>query len=1212
MASAVRISFPGEAKSLSPDWGARLVACLTIGLCFFILHIAAWRAWAADSDSPLKIGVLAIRGAQQCLDSWTPTAEYLSYKIPGRDFVIVPLTHEAVNDEVEKGRVDFILANSAFYVGLEHWFGANRIATMKEQRGGQVFTKYGGVIFCRRDRTDIRTLADLAGKSFMAVSESSLGGWLMARRELQENGIDPYRDFGALIFGENHDTVVSAVRDGVVDAGTVRTNTLEVLIAEGRIDPSDFFVFAPLHAAQRHTPYFCTTREYPCWPMAKVRHTPDDLAEQVAVALLQMPADSPAAVASGTVGWTIPLNYQPVHDCLRALKIGPYKDSGIITVGDVMRSYGHWVVVIGAAFAVLTAFTAVVLKLNRKANMSIELHKQKDRELQQAKEQAESATRAKSEFLANMSHEIRTPMNGVIAATELALGDEVPPKIEHYLKIIHGSAYSLLDIINDILDFSKIEAGKFELKERVFRLNEVLDRVMELFVNKAAEKGIEILVDIDPHIPKALKGDSLRLKQILTNLVSNAIKFTGTGGVILLTVRRMDEAGVGGIDPSKAREMDEQAQRLPDAAACDLLLFFSVKDNGLGIAPEHKALIFEPFSQADASSTRKHEGTGLGLSICKQLVTMMGGQIDVQSEPGKGSTFFFTVRLLRLADLPAQDLVVPPDLQGAHALVVDDLADSRTIMRKMLTSLGFSVETIASGAEALARLENDTLRNNPIELIMMDWRMPGMDGIEVAKKIRREMGLTVPIIMMTAYGKEAERAAAEQAGINGFLIKPIYPSTLFDAIMDAFGKEGFKGPARQQRFTTRASMYRAPLKGIRVLVAEDNPTNQQVAQAILAGAEIAVTIANNGEEAVRAVAGGSFDAVLMDVQMPNMNGYEATRQIRRLPHGASIPIVAMTAHAMKGDEEKCLEAGMDGYISKPVNQDRLFATLWRLLRTRTPSGAISPEADRAGGAGGAGDFDGEDSGVFTAPPHLHPDRHGYANGQVHWAAAHPQDAAGAAQAPPLFLPSHLPGIDIAGTQAALAIDGTTYERILVGFGADNTDAATRIRQALARRDREQLLQLAHSLKGSAANIGAHALCSAAADLEVACRESLPANGSLPQIESLVYNLQTALRQVLDSIRRLAGAAPTPEQTTGAVAPNGPSFAEHLQALAAAIETADPEQIAKALDALRKQAARGTLPSGGHLRMLENQLRRYDFDQAMATISEMGRTERSPS
>jgi len=568
----------------------------------------------------------------------------------------------------------------------------------------------------------------------------------------------------------------------------------------------------------------------------------------------------------------------------------------------------------------------------------------------------------------------------------------------------------------------------------------------------------------------------------------------------------------------------------------------------------------------------------------------------VESAPGKGSTFFFTVRLCRVAQLPVQNLVVPADIQGAHALVVDDLADSRTIMRKMLTSLGFNVETLSCAAEALARLENDTLRNNPIELIMMDWRMPGMDGIEAARKIRRELALTVPIIMMTAYGKETERAAARQAGISGFLIKPIYPSTLFDAIMDAFGKEGFRGSGRPQRFTTRASMYRAPLKGIRVLVAEDNPTNQQVAQAILAGAEIAVTIANNGEEAVRAVADGTFDAVLMDVQMPVMNGYEATRQIRRLPHGASIPIVAMTAHAMKGDEEKCLEAGMDGYISKPVNQDRLFATLWRLLRTRTASGAISSEADRAGGVG---DIGGEDNG--------------YASGLDRWAAADPQDAAGAAQAPPPSLPPHLPGIDIARTQTALAIDGTTYERILVGFGADNRDAATRIRQALARRDREQLFQLAHSLKGSAANIGAPALCLAAASLEAACHESLPTDGSLPAIELLVSDLETALRQVLDSIRSLADTTPVPEQSAAApTAPTGPSLAELLQALAAAIDTADPEQIGKALDALRKLAVRGALPFDGHLRILESQLHRYDFDQAMQTIREMGRTERSPS
>jgi two-component system sensor histidine kinase/response regulator len=306
---------------------------------------------------------------------------------------------------------------------------------------------------------------------------------------------------------------------------------------------------------------------------------------------------------------------------------------------------------------------------------------------------------------------------------------------------------------------------------------------------------------------------------------------------------------------------------------------------------------------------------------------MMGGQIGVESQLGKGSTFFFTVRMRRPAASPIPRLIVPPDIQGLNVLVVDDLADSRAIMSKMLTSLGFRVETLSSGPEALSRLQDNLMRNNPVELIMMDWKMPGMDGIEVSKKIRQELQLTLPIIMMTAFGKEEQRNEAEAAGINGFLTKPIYPSTLFDAIMDGFGKEGFKAAGRGKRFTTRASIYRKPLKGIRVLVAEDNPTNQQVAQAILEGAGIVVTIVNNGEQAVQAVQSASFDAVLMDIQMPLMNGYEATRKIRELPQGTQIPIVAMTAHAMKGDREMCLEAGMNDYITKPIKRETVFETI---------------------------------------------------------------------------------------------------------------------------------------------------------------------------------------------------------------------------------------------------------------------------------------------
>jgi signal transduction histidine kinase/CheY-like chemotaxis protein/ABC-type phosphate/phosphonate transport system substrate-binding protein len=1131
---------------------------LTIALCIALLISGSivGQPWAGDTT--VTIGVLAIRGPQQCLEAWSPTADYLSAQIAGHRFVIAPLAHDQINPAVEKGTVDFILANPALYVGLEQWYQANRIVTLKEKRLNGVYTRYGGVIFCRSDRTDIRTFSDLKGKSFMAVSEFSLGGWLMAWRELKENGIDPHRDFRELRFDETHDQVVAAVRDRLVDAGTVRTNTLEDLSAQGLINLADYDVLPTPGRPERLSPYLCTTREYPGWPMAKVRHTPDRLAEKVAVALLQMPSDGAAATAAGCAGWTSPLNYQPVHDCLKVLKVGPYTDLGKISFLDVLRSYGHWIFFTCTAFCILGAFTGVVLKLNRRLKAShmrlkieMDRHRQKDGELKQAKEIAETATRAKSEFLANMSHEIRTPMNGVIAATDLALSEDVPPKIAYYLKIIQSSAYSLLGIINDILDFSKIEAGKFELKERTFRLNEVFDRVMEIFVTKAAEKGIELLVDIDADTPKTIQGDPLRLQQILTNLISNAIKFTETGGVIMLTVK-------------------ESPQPTDVTAGDEVVLAFSVKDTGTGIAPEYLDLLFDPFSQADTSSTRKYEGTGLGLSICKQLVTMMGGDIGVETELGKGSIFFFTVRLHQPTHSTVATLVVPPDIQGLNVLVVDDLPDSRAIMRKMLVSLGFRVESLASGPEALSRLKDNLLRNNPIELIMMDWKMPEMDGIEVSKTIRQELKLTMPIIMMTAFGGQEQRIQAERTGINGFLTKPIYPSTLFDAIMDGFGKAGVKEAGWKKPFTTRASMYRKPLKGIRILVAEDNPTNQQVAQAILEGAGIAVTIVNNGEAAVEAIRNTPFDAVLMDIQMPRMNGYKATRLIRQLANGPSIPIIAMTAHAMKGDEEKCLDAGMDGYISKPVNQDRLFHTLWRLLRTRErlPTGetdAVVPAAMPAG-----------EPVIATGTP--------IENG--------------------IGLPARLPGLDIAGTLEGLNLDGPTLTHILIAFRADNRDTMEQIRQAYTGRNPSILLQLAHSLKGSAANIGAERLHRAAHALETASRMDFSTDARTASLESMIAEVANALDQVLESIQLLekpeiTDAAPrTPAET-------GLPIDDLLARLAEAIERADPQDIMKILPAVRQQAARCGPIDSFSIKTLEEQVSRYDYDQALETIHRIG-------
>ncbi len=1114
------------------------------------------------AEKKIKIGVLAVRGPEQCLKNWSPTADYLTRQIPGYTFVIVPLTHDQITPSIGNAEVDFILTNSSYYVELEQGFGVNRIATLKEMRLGRVYSQYGSVIFSRADRTDIRKLADLKGKSFIGVSENSLGGWLMAWRELKENGIDPYKDFKELLHKETHDEVVFAVRDGVADVGTVRTNTLEALSAEGKINLNDFFVFPRLHDPQVQTPYLCTTREYPDWPMAKAKETPDELAEKVSVALLQMKADSPAAQAAGCAGWTIPMNYQPVMECMMALQVGPYKDLGKVTIDNILRDYWPWLLFSFIVICSHIAFTGLVLKLNRKIKAShfsltkeIELHKKMDKELELAKEQAEAATLAKSQFLANMSHEIRTPMNGIIGATDLALAETVSTEVEHYLHIVQNSSYSLLGIINDILDYSKIEAGQLELKDRVFRLDEMFDRVMDVFINQVAEKGIELLVDIEKDTPRILHGDSLRLQQILTNLISNSIKFTGQDGIILVST--WDVSG--------------ETEGLTDD---QVMLAFSVKDTGTGISPDYLPSLFEPFTQGDSSSTRKYEGTGLGLSICKRFVTMMHGDIGVVSTFGEGSTFTFTVRLVRAATPIGSMFDIPPDLRGINVLVVDDCADSRDIMAKILASLDFKVETLASGTDALERLQVDAAAIDPVDLVLMDWKMPGIDGIETSKKIRQELHLTMPIIMMTAFAKEVHRSEAEEAGANGFLTKPIFQSTLFDAIMDAFGKQGQQKKGTKSDFTTRASMYKKRLKGCRILVAEDNFTNQEVAKAILGGAGVFVTIVVNGEEAVEAVKTGLYDAVLMDVQMPRMNGYQATKRIRKLPGGEDLPIVAMTAHAMKGDEEKCLEAGMDAYVAKPINQDRFFYTLWRVLKNRkrvdSPVDEDSAELDEAEIA-------------FAEETEI-PDSIGSESLQQERVAE---------------IQLLLPAIDVAAVLQSTGLQWPILQKILVGFYQDNTQTISKIEDAVTNNDQSALLSLGHKLKGSAANIGANGVQRSADALETACSKETSA-------ENITGLTKTLVKELANLLEQLKPLTETGDNVAAEILANEPDSDPGLllQTLIEAIEQADPQKIEGISAVVTRQFAGRKDVEPSLLKILEIQIRRYDYDQAQKTLAQM--------
>jgi PAS domain S-box-containing protein len=556
-----------------------------------------------------------------------------------------------------------------------------------------------------------------------------------------------------------------------------------------------------------------------------------------------------------------------------------------------------------------------------------------EKHLEEARQNAEDSARSKSEFLANMSHEIRTPMNAIIGMSQLALKTEMTPRQHNYIDKVHRSAEGLLGIINDILDFSKIEAGKLDLETTDFRLEDVLDNLANLVGLRAEEKGLELLLDVDPAAPRLLVGDPLRLGQVLVNLGNNAVKFTDRGEIVVSV---------------RVEEKDDE----------HVTLGFSVRDTGIGMTAEQQSRLFRAFSQADASTTRKYGGTGLGLTISQRLVDAMHGNISVNSEPDVGSDFRFTVKLGWKPEEDSLPQVAELDLENLHVLVVDDNSTARTILQDIVASLGFRVDAAASGDEALAMAERAQGDGDPYAVVLMDWQMPTMDGVATTQALldRGLLGSTQTLLMVTAFGRDEASAAGAGLPINDFLTKPLNASTLLDSILLAQGREAVSHRRRQRGRQAVESAQQ--LAGAHVLLVEDNAINQELALELLQEAGIRVDVANNGQEALDRLAACTYDGVLLDIQMSVMDGYTAAREIRKQDRFRELPVLAMTANALVGDREKALDAGMNDHIAKPLNVSEMFATMARWITPARPAdqpgAAIGPAAEAVGIAPMAG------------------------------------------------------------------------------------------------------------------------------------------------------------------------------------------------------------------------------------------------------------------